>query len=76
MTSEPIEPNPAHGTSETGTPAADLGVGGPADDAGDAGQERTPPGYPDDVDPTEGPVTGRGDSGLGDLEDPGASAQG
>ena len=71
MTSEPLEPNPARGTDGGEVPAGDLGVDGPADDTGDPGQEPTPPGYPDDVDASQGPVADRGDSVLGDLEEPG-----
>ena len=55
------------------SPAADAGVGGPADDPGDGGGDRTPPGYPEEVDPAEGPLAGRTGGSLGDLRDPGAS---
>ncbi|NAZ83601.1 hypothetical protein GTR02_17450 [Kineococcus sp. R8] len=51
---------------------ADLGVGSPAEDVGDGDGPATPPGYPDEVDPAEGPV-GSGDR-VGSLDDPGAPA--
>ena len=70
MTSTPIEPGA--GSDDGGTPAGgDLGVGGPAESTGDAGTAQTPPGYPEEVDPREGPVPGAGDD-RGDLTDPGA----
>jgi hypothetical protein len=59
-------------------PTGDLGVDG-ADRRHrrpHSGAERTPPGYPDDVDAAQGPVADRCDSSLGDLEDPGTTASG
>jgi hypothetical protein len=58
MTTEPIEPGGSPDPA-AGIPAGDLGVGGPADESGDDGQPQTPPGYPEAVDPTEGPLVGR-----------------
>jgi len=59
---------------EDEVPAGDLGAGGPADDRGDGEAPASPPGYPDEVDPAEGPLGPRRDGHLGDLEDPGAPA--
>jgi hypothetical protein len=76
MTSQPSEPGSDVGSdadSPAGVPGGDLGVGGPADQAGPADEARTPPGYPEEVDPSKGPLAGRDDSALGDLEQPGAS---
>jgi hypothetical protein len=58
MTSEPIEPDTDAGRAATDVPAGDLGVGGP-DRPGPDEYAQTPPGYPDAVDATEGPVAGR-----------------
>jgi hypothetical protein len=55
------------------SPAADAGVGGPADDAGDGDGPLTPPGYPEEVDPAQGPLAGRAGTSLGDLRNPGGS---
>lgn len=76
MTTVPMEPSQGPG-SEPGaeaasSPAADAGVGGPADETGPAGELQTPPEYPDEVDPAAGPV-GAGGGGLGDLQDPGVT---
>jgi hypothetical protein len=73
MTSGPLEPGRAAEASADDAPAGDLGIGGPADTAGPAGETGTPSGYPEEVDPTEGPLAGRTESGLGDLRDPGAT---
>jgi hypothetical protein len=72
MTSEPLESRPAAESSADDVPAGDLGVGGPADTTGPAGEPGTPSGYPEEVDPAEGPLAGRTEQGLGDLRDPGA----
>jgi hypothetical protein len=75
MTSQPIEPRPGAGPdadAPAGAPGGDLGVGGPADQAGPADEAQTPPGYPERVDPSEGPLAGREDTALGDLGQPGA----
>ena len=69
MTSTPIEPGATGGDDDI--PAGDLGVGGPAEETGEEGTSQTPPGYADEVDPSEGPVGGGGAGG--DLQDPGAS---
>jgi hypothetical protein len=53
-------------------PAGDLGVGGPAEDTGDGQGAQTPPGYPEEVDPTQGPIAARRGGQLGDLKNPGA----
>ncbi|GAB7193358.1 hypothetical protein NUM3379_40680 [Kineococcus sp. NUM-3379] len=55
MTSAPIEPAPAAGGGQD-LPETDLGAHGPAEDTG-AGPTQ-PPGYPEAVDPAEGPVPG------------------
>lgn len=72
MTTQPLEPRPGPGLPAEDAPAADPGVGDPADTTGPAGEPDTPPEYPDAVDPAEGPLAGRGGSDLGDLRDPGA----
>lgn len=51
-------------------PGGDLGVGGPADSPGEAGTTQ-PPEYPEEVDPSAGPLAD--DARQGDLRDPGAS---
>jgi hypothetical protein len=75
MTSQPIEPQPGAG-SDVDAPAGawggDLGVGGPAEQVGPPDEAQTPPGYPEEVDPSEGPLAGRDGSALGDLGRPGA----
>ena len=81
MTTAPFEPRPGDATpGEPGSgPGTDLGAGGPADDAGTQDGSLVPPGYPEEVDPAEGPLAGRDTAPLGDLQDPGAegtSAQG
>ena len=54
-----------------GAVGGDLGVGGPAEEAGDGPTQ--PQGYPEEVDPAQGPVAGgAGGADRGDLEDPGA----
>jgi hypothetical protein len=58
MTSEPIEPNTDAGRAATDVPAGDLGVGGPADRPGPDEYAQTPPGYPDAVDASQGPLAG------------------
>ncbi|GAA4969810.1 hypothetical protein [Kineococcus glutinatus] len=76
MTTAPFEHRPgarvpaAGTTAGEDTTAADAGVGGPAEDAGEFPQQ--PPGYPEEVDPAEGPLAGREPGLLGDLRDPGA----
>ena len=79
MTSSPIEPHHSDGPhsddpdadTRAEVPGGDRGVGGPADQAGPAGEASSPPGYPEGVDPAEGPLAGREDSALGDLGHPG-----
>ena len=66
---------PSADGSTTGTPpGAEPGPGEPAQETGDdtGGARRQPEGYPEEVDPAEGPVSGRGRTARGDLEDPGA----
>ena len=72
MTSAPFEPGLSGRDDETDVPAGDLGAGGPAEDAGSEGGPLTPPQYPEQVDPAEGPVGDRAARRLGDLIDPGA----
>ena len=71
MSSSPLEPT-GSGADDEDLSAGDLGVGGPADDPGSGDGQTTPPGYAEEVDPTEGPVAGRGAGPLGDLTNPGA----
>ena len=52
-------------------PAGDLGAGGPAEETGEGGNAQ-PPGYADEVDPSQGPLAARPNGHLGDLDDPGA----
>ncbi len=70
MTSAPDEDGGTTGTP----PGAEPGVGLPAqetaDDPGPAGTQ--PAGYPEQVDPAQGPVVGAAGARTGDLEDPGA----
>ncbi len=69
MTSAPYADGPGQGESDL--PGGDLGVGGPAEETGDPGDGPTQPeGYPEQVDPAQGPVTGS--DRIGDLLDPGA----
>jgi hypothetical protein len=67
MTSAPYEDR------DTGR-GADPGFGEPAQDTGDGvdAAPSQPDGYPEEVDPAQGPVTGRAGASTGDLEDPGA----
>jgi hypothetical protein len=71
MTTEPLEPR-AVPDPTADSPAADPGVGDPADATGPDGAPGTPPEYPDEVDAADGPLAGRSGGGLGDLRDPGA----
>jgi hypothetical protein len=58
---------------ETGAVGGDLGVGGPAEETGAGDGSTQPEGYPEEVDPAQGPVAGgAGDAARGDLEEPGA----
>lgn len=73
MTSAPADqPDRARPGSPGDTPAADLGVAGPAEETGDPTEAGTPPGYPEEVDPALGPVGGVVGRATGDLRDPGA----
>ena len=77
MTSAPMEPELNPRSAEDDVPAGDLGVGGPADDAGDGGEQAfTRPGYAEEVDPAEGPVAEHGTGRRGDLDDPGVAPAG
>ena len=74
MTSSPIEPHRSDdpdADARAEVTGGDRGVRGPADQAGPAEEASSPPGYPEGVDPAEGPLAGRDDSALGDLERPG-----
>lgn len=57
MTSSPIEPHHSDDldADTRAIPGGDRGVGGPADEAGATGEASSPPGYPEGVDPAEGP---------------------
>ena len=74
MTTAPLEPRPGDATpGEPGSgTSTDLGAGGPADDAGTQDGPLGPSGYPEEVDPAEGPLAGRDRAALGDLHEPGA----
>ncbi len=74
MTTSPLGAERDLDADPSDVPAGDLGAGGPADDPGDGDGPTTPPGYPDEVDPAEGPLAGRDVSPLGDLDRPGADA--
>jgi len=59
--------------TDPGTVGGDLGVGGPAEERGADPGPTQPQGYPEAVDPAQGPVAGGAGGGdRGDLEDPGA----
>ena len=74
MSGTPVEPGTGADSAVEQVPAGDLGAGGPADDPGSGEGPRTPPGYPEEVDPAQGPLADRAAENLGDLEDPGAQA--
>jgi len=59
--------------TDPGAVGGDLGAGGPAEEVGAGDGPTQPEGYPEQVDPTQGPVAGgAGGADRGDLEDPGA----
>ncbi|WP_432560839.1 hypothetical protein [Kineococcus sp. SYSU DK003] len=52
--------------------AGDAASHGPAQTSGTPGTPQVPEGYPEQVDPAEGPLAGRDPHLLGDLAHPGA----